>query len=88
MRYQSCLQVAPSNMGATYLLFLIFIILQKYWNRARNIKQKSQMITLTFCVCPLANNLEKEELSNISVSRTEKTDEFIEHNPVVAAEDG
>ena len=45
------------------------------------------MITLTFCVCPLANNFEKEELSDISVFRPEKTDEFVEHNPVVAAED-
>ena len=46
------------------------------------------MITLTFCVCPLANNFEKEELSDISVFRPEKTDEFVEHNSVVAAEDG
>ena len=46
------------------------------------------MITLTFCVCPLANNFEKEELSNISVSRPYKTDEFPEHNPEVAAENG
>ena len=46
------------------------------------------MITLTFCVCSVANNFEKEELSDISVSRPEKTDEFVEHNPVVAAEDG
>ena len=41
------------------------------------------MITLTF----LANNFEKEEISNISIFRPEKTDEFVEHNPVVAAED-
>ena len=46
------------------------------------------MITLTFCVCPLANNFEKEELSDISVSRPFKADEFVEHSPVVAAEDG
>ena len=46
------------------------------------------MITLTFCVCPLANNFEKEELSYISVSRPDKTDEFVEYNPAVAAEDG
>ena len=45
------------------------------------------MFTLTFCVCPLANNFEKEELSNIFVSRPFKTDEFVEHNRVVAAED-
>ena len=46
------------------------------------------MITLTFSVCPLANSFEKEEPSDISVSRPEKTDEFVEHNPVVAAEEG
>ena len=46
------------------------------------------MITLTFCVCPLANNFKKEELSDISVFRREKTDEFVEYNPVVAAKDG
>ena len=46
------------------------------------------MITLTFSVCPLANHFEKEELSNISDSRPEKTDELEEHNPVFAAEDG
>ena len=36
----------------------------------------------------MANNFEKEELSDISVSRPYKTDEFLEHNPVVAAEGG
>ena len=61
-------------------IFFLTIILD-FYNFIKNIgtehihiKQKSQMITLTFCVCPSANNFEKEELYDISVSRPDKTD--------------